>query len=128
MTGVISTKEFNDQVVRVVRQVLREERGGTRDRSRHNTDPMPWYWAISNEAIPAASNGLTTPGSGTVELLKTTYTTGSPNLERGGETETATNRSEHVAITEDTLLMCARYRGELVIMWADCNSLTSPPA
>ncbi len=88
---------------------------------------MLWYWAISNTTIDPASDGATSPGTGTVELLKTTYGAAGTELERSGETETAYNRAENITIVQDTLLMCTRFRGELIVMWADCSAMGSPP-
>ena len=125
MAGVIPTTEFNAQIVRVVKQVLREERGagaGVRDRHQRG---MPWQWAITNAAISSASNGLTAPGTGEVEILEMDS---DQDLSRSGVTFTAANRSESVSIAADTLVIIARFKGERIIIWADCAALASPPA
>lgn len=124
MSGVIPSQEFNAQIVRVVKQVLREQRGGAVDSRGPRSRGLEVQWAISDEAISSASNGLTAPGSGSVTLLKMDT---NQDLSQSDTTLTAVNRSESVAIAADTLLMVALFRGEWVIIWADCAALLSPP-
>ena len=124
MTGVIPSEEFNKQIVRVVKQVLREQRGFGQESSGRPQRGMPWQWAITNAAISAASNGLTAPGSGEAEILTMDS---DQDLSRSEKTFTATNRSESVSIDADTLVIIARFKGERVIVWSDCAALANPP-
>ena len=125
MAGVSPSQEFNAQIVRVVKQVLREQRGAESAGRGRQPQDMPWQWAITNAAISAAVNGLTSPGTGEVELLAMDS---DQDLSRSGITYTATNRSESVSIASDTLVIIARFKGERLIVWADCAALASPPA
>ena len=124
MSGVIPSTEFNDQIVRVVKQVLREERGTQPRTGDTQRTSVAWQWAIANTSIPAATNGLTDPGTGTIELLTMDQ---DQDLSRSGVTYTGVNRAEGVSIEKDTLLIVARFKGERVVIWADCAALASPP-
>lgn len=124
--GVIWTPEAAAQVERVVKDILRRERNLAPGPSTPNTPAIVWQWAIANEAIDAASNGATNPGSGEVEVLK--MNTDTRQLERSTITHTGVNRSEHISIDAQTLLIIARFKGEQVIIWADCSPMGSPPA
>jgi len=125
MAGVIPSTEFNEQIKRVVRQTLREQRGEGQGASGRPERGLPWQWAITNAAIPAASSGLTSPGSGEVELLSMDS---EQDLSRSGATFTGANRSESVSIAAHTLVIVARFRGERIIVWSDCAALANPPA
>lgn len=125
MAGVIPSTEFNEQIKRVVRQTLREQRGEGQGASGRPERGLPWQWAITNAAIPAASSGLTSPGTGEVELLSMDS---AQDLSRSGATFTGANRSESVAIAAHTLVIIARFRGERIIVWSDCAALANPPA
>jgi hypothetical protein len=125
MPVVHLTPEYNEQIKRTVRQVLREEHGGKPRPTNRYPVNMPWMWAIATAEISAASDGATSPTTGEVEILLRDSVSG--NLERSGNTETATNRWEGVTIEQDTLLVIALLDGEFVVMAADCSAMASPP-
>jgi len=125
MTGVIPSGEFNRQIVRVVKQVLRQDRGYQPPAGESQGQQLALNWGITNATISVAGNSLTSPATGEVEILTMDA---DQDLSRSGETFTATNRSEYVEIAADTLVMYARFRGERVIIWADCEAMGSPPA
>ena len=125
MAGVIPSTEFNEQIKRVVRQTLRSSVARGKEPRAARERGLPWQWAITNAAIPAASSGLTSPGAGEVELLSMDS---DQDLSRSGATFTGVNRSESVSIAAHTLVVIARFRGERIIVWADCAALASPPA
>ena len=121
----ISETEFNDQVVRAVQDYLRKQNPGIGGTGLRPPGEMMWQWGIANTAISAAANGATSPGTGTVEIMRRND---SGNLERTGITHTGVNRSESVSAVTNTLLIIARFKGEWIVMWADCAALASPPA
>lgn len=128
MSGVLPSKEFNDQIVRVVRQVLREERGNVGRKNPTGVQGPAFHWAIANADIAAASNALSGPSTGEVELLQMDHSAATWTLSRSGVTHTATNRWEHISVLEDTLLVIMRLNGEWILIGADCDILASPPA
>ena len=126
MAGVLLSPEYNEQVKRVVREELHRLRGNVAPSETTKTNSLVWQWAITNAAIAAASNGLSSPGTGEVEVLRMDHE--DQSLSRSGVTHTASNRSESTSIEEDTLVIIALFQGERIIMWADCAALASPPA
>lgn len=121
----ISETEFNDQVVRAVQDYLRKQNPGIGGTGLRPPGEMMWQWGIANTVIANASNGLTSPGSGEVEVLRMDE---NKKLERSGVKHTGKNRSESVSIAANTLVAIARLKGEWVIMWSDCAALANPPA
>ena len=116
MAGVIPTTEFNAQIVRVVKQVLREERGAGAGASGRPQIGLQWQWAVANEDIAEAVDAQTDPGTGEVELLTMSS---DQDLSLSGKTKTAVNRWETISIEEGSLLIVARFRGERIIVWAE---------
>jgi hypothetical protein len=111
MSGVTPTREFNDQIVRVVKQVLRAERGADGGAGTTNDRRRSMHYAIANEDIDNAANRLTDPTTGEVELLSRNS---SGDLELSGVTHTVTNRWEDVSIDEDAMVVITRINGEWV--------------
>jgi len=121
----ISETEFNNQVIRTVQDYLRKQNPGIGGTGLRPPGEMMWQWGIANTVIANASNGLTSPGSGEVEVLRMDE---NKKLERSGVKHTGKNRSESVSIAANTLVAIARLKGEWVIMWSDCAALANPPA
>lgn len=116
MTGVIPDEEFNKQIVRVVKQVLRRDRGYQPPAGESQGQQLALNWAITDEDISEATDAKTEPSTGQVELLSMDT---DQDLSRQGEVFTATNRWETISIESDTLVLIARFRGERVIVWAE---------
>jgi hypothetical protein len=125
MPGVLMSPEFAAQVVRVVKDVLRRERSPQDTSSRHGGRQVRRHWAICNANINGATNGATTPSTGTVEILTRND---SGNLVRSGITHTLTHRWEHIDLVQDQLIQIERFKGEWVAVGADCQAMGSPPA
>lgn len=126
VSGIIPSVEFNEQLKRVVRQVLREELSQKDSVKNRRLRHMQWNWAIANADIDAASNGATSPSTGEVEIMKRDSVSG--NLERTGVTHNGVNRWEGIEIEEGTLLVVARLDGEIAILAVDCIPMNEPPA
>ena len=70
MVGVISSEEFNDQVVRVVKRVLREDRGPDASAGTTSGRRIRRHQGILLGDVTASSAPLTSPSYGTVRVVK----------------------------------------------------------
>ncbi len=123
---VVMSEEFAAQVAKVVRETLRREHSTQSHSGRwQGTSSQRSYWAITNAAISAPSNGVTTPTTGEIEYLKVND---SGDLVRTGETETLTHRWEGITLEEDTLIRVMVAEEEVILVGADCEALGSPPS
>ena len=121
----ILSDAFEEQIREAVRYVMRQTRSTEQPQSIRPNTQRSVHYAITNAAIAAATNALTSPSTGEVEILSFNS---SGNLERSGVTHTCTNRYEGISIAVDTLVVIMRVNGEWILVGADCEALASPPA
>lgn len=123
MAGVVMSPELAQQVQRVVREVLRAEHSTQQHQGRWQGEAVA-RWAIANDDINSASNGVTTPAEGQVEILDVDD---QGALIRTGQKETVRHRYEGIDIEKDTLVRVSYQHGEWLIVGADCEPLSEPP-
>tara|TARA_Y100000401_G_scaffold117100_1_gene124671 strand:- start:52 stop:426 length:375 start_codon:yes stop_codon:yes gene_type:complete len=123
MAGVVMSPELAQQVQRVVRQVLRAEHSTQQHQGRWQGEAVA-RWAIANEDIGAAGDGVRSARTGAIELLEVD-TDG--HLVRTGQTETLTHRWEGIEVLQNTLLRVCYQYGEWLLTGVDCEPLGSPP-
>jgi len=123
---VVMSEEFAAQVAKVVRETLRRERSTQSHSGKwQGVSSQRSYWAITNSAITAPSNGVTSPTTGTIEYLRVND---SGDLVRTGETETLTHRWEGITLEANTLIRVMATENEVILVGADCEALGSPPS
>jgi len=122
--GFLLSPELADQVQRVVKRVLREDRGGAPVSSKHGGPTISRHWAVLDGTLDKATNGATTPSTAEATLLKMDS---DGNLTRT-ETVTVTHRYEHIELAEDTLVRIEYTAGEWIVVAADCDAMGSPPS
>jgi len=125
MSGVVMSPEFNEQVKQTVREVLRQLHSTGSHSGRWSGSKNSSRWAITNAAISAPSNGVTTPTTGQIEFLDVSS---SGDLVRSGDTVTLTHRWEGITLESGTLLRVVNDWDEWIAVAADCEALGSPPS
>tara|TARA_R110002110_G_scaffold238091_4_gene453858 strand:+ start:503 stop:880 length:378 start_codon:yes stop_codon:yes gene_type:complete len=124
MVGVIPSSEFNDQLVKTVKDVLRQLHSPVDTSSRYGGRRVRRHWAICNEDIAGADNAATAPSTGEVEIL--TRNTVSGDLERSGVKHELTHRYESIDLVADTLIRIENADGEWIVTGADCEPMAVP--
>ena len=118
MPGVIPSVEFNEQIKRVVRIVLREERlpggrPGSRDAPR-----VRRKHGLLTSALAAATAFDTGAATATAtEYIRNTVT---GNLEDTGVVYTITNRYQNITVASGIYIQFQFFDGEWHIVGADC--------
>ena len=118
MPGVIPSVEFNEQIKRVVRIVLREERlPGSRSGSR-DAPRVRRKQGLLTSALAAATAFDT--GAATATMTVYIRNTVSGNLEATVEVVTVTNRYQNFTVANATYVQVQGFDGEWHIVGADC--------
>ncbi len=116
MEGFYLSPEFNDQVTRTVRQVLRQLRG-TIPQTRYQRVPRLRQGKLQSE-LGAASDTDSSPSTATIEFWAKNQSTG--NLEATGETDTCVNRWESHSFAASQLLFVIMLDGEWQPFAGEC--------
>jgi len=118
MAGIVPSQEFNEQLVRVVKQVLRQEHGSrSGQRQPRRMDPQRHHGVLVT-AMAEAAESLTSPATATVRLLEFDEPTG--DLQTTETLVTITNRYEGLALAVGTLVKIEFLDGEWSLYGADC--------
>lgn len=123
---VVFTQEMAELIKDTVRAHMRTRNSTESSNGQRATPLVPSHWAICNDDISAPTNGVTTPATGTVEILIRNRS--SDALERSGRTKTLTHRYEGIDLVQDMLIRIKHINGEWMLEAADCGALGSPPA
>ena len=121
--GYILSPELAEQVQRVVRRVLRENRGTVPASGKHGGTTTSRHWAVLDGTLDYATNGITTPKTADATILKM----GSNGTLTRTDTVTVSHRYEHIQLEQDTLVRIEYTAGEWIVVAADCAPLESPP-
>jgi hypothetical protein len=122
----VPTDEFMALITRTVEDYMRRVKNGNVSSGKGVVPSSRSHWAICNEEITAASNGVTTPSTGDIEFLARKRSSNA--LERTGIIKTLTHRYEGITLEEDTLIRVKHADGEWMLEAADCEAMGSPPA
>jgi len=120
----IPTDELMTLIVRTVEDYLRRSKGGDAPTGKWNGRPVRSHWAITNSVLNTASNGVTTPSSVSVEILRKNS---DGDLERTGVVKSITHRYEGISLEPGTLIRIKKADGEWMLEAADCEPLAEPP-
>ena len=119
MPGVIPSVEFNDQIKRVVKLVLREERTPAARTGRRDLRPGRRKHGLLTSALAAATAFDTGAATATAtEYIRNTVT---GNLEDTGVEYTITNRYQSITVASGIYIQFQFFDGEWHIVGADCG-------
>ena len=119
MPGVIPGVEFNEQLKRVVKQVLREERTPGNKPGQYGERRVRRKQGLLTAALAAATAFDTGAATATMTVYRWDSVTG--NLLATTEEITVTNRYENITVADATYVHVQFFDGEWHIVGADCG-------